>query len=112
MKNQKRIISSVIALILTTIMTTQVWAIDLSQAKNQGLVGETPSGYLAPVGNATPEVQALISDINQKRKAVYQQNAKKNKVSLQAVEKIAGKTAIEKTESGHYIRINGNWQKK
>ncbi len=86
-------------------------ALDLQTAKAQGLVGETTTGYLAPV-KATPEVQKLVNNINAKRKQHYQQIAKRNKTPLNAVEQLAGKKAIEKTPSGQFININGSWQKK
>ncbi len=86
-------------------------ALDLQTAKAQGLVGETTTGYLAPV-KATPEAQKLANNINAKRKQHYQQIAKRNKTPLNAVEQLAGKKAIEKTPSGQFININGSWQKK
>jgi len=86
-------------------------ALDLRAAKAQGLVGETTTGYLAPV-KATPEAQKLVNNINAKRKQHYQQIAKRNKTALNTVEQRAGKKAIEKTPPGQFININGSWQKK
>lgn len=86
-------------------------ALDLQTAKAQGLVGETLTGYLEAV-KATPEVQNLVNSINAKRKAEYQTIAKRNNTSLQAVEQLAGKKAIEKTPPGQYIKVGGSWQKK
>ncbi|HID70271.1 MAG TPA: DUF1318 domain-containing protein [Desulfobacterales bacterium] len=86
-------------------------ALDLQSAKAQGLIGETATGYLAPV-KATPEVQQLVATINAKRKQVYSQISKRNKTSLSAVEKLAGKKAIAKTPAGQFVNINGSWQKK
>ena len=86
-------------------------ALDLQTAKAQGLVGETATGYLAPV-KATPEAQKLVNNINAKRKQHYQKIAKRNKTPLNAVEHLAGKKAIEKTPSGQFININGSWKKK
>jgi len=84
---------------------------DLQTAKAQGMVGETMTGYLAPV-QATPEVQQLVNTINAKRRQHYTQIAKRNNTSLQAVEQLAGKKAISKTPSGQYININGSWTRK
>jgi uncharacterized protein YdbL (DUF1318 family) len=86
-------------------------AIDLQTAKAQGLVGETATGYLAPV-KATPEAQQLVKSINSKRKQMYKQIAQRNNTPLNAVEQLAGKKAIEKTPPGQFININGSWQKK
>jgi len=87
------------------------FALDLQAAKAQGLVGETLTGYLAPV-KATPEVQQLVKTINTKRKAQYIKIAQRNGTSLQAVEQLAGKKAIEKTPPGQFIKTGGDWQKK
>ncbi|WP_439332002.1 YdbL family protein [Pseudoalteromonas caenipelagi] len=92
-------------------MAFSALALTLDSAKEQGLVGETESGYLAAV-NGNAQVQALISDINAKRKAKYQQLAQKNGISLSQVEALAGKKAIEKTSTGHYVQVNGRWVKK
>ena len=86
-------------------------ALDLQTAKAKGLVGETATGYLAPV-KSTPEVQKLVNDINSKRKQHYQQIAQRNKTQLNAVEQLAGKKAIEKTPPGQFVNVNGSWQKK
>ncbi|MCK5069662.1 MAG: YdbL family protein [Desulfocapsa sp.] len=86
-------------------------ALDLKNAKAQGLVGETKTGYLAPV-KSSPEVQKLVSSINGKRKAHYKKISKRNKTSLSAVEQLAGKKAMKKTPAGQYINVNGAWKKK
>lgn len=87
-------------------------AIDLQTAKDQGLVGETPSGYLGAVVESQPEITELITDINAKRKAKYAEIAAKNGISLDKIEKLAGKKAIEKTPSGQYVKIGAEWRQK
>ena len=89
-----------------------VYAMDLNQAKSSGLVGETPSGYLQAVTGPTPEVKALIKNINDKRKAQYKNIAEANGTSMETVEQMAGKKAIDKTAKGHFVKINGQWRKK
>ncbi len=103
---------SLLVLITALLITCQAaFALDLQAAKSQGLVGETLTGYLAPV-KATPEVQQLVKTINTKRKAQYKKIAQRNGTSLQAVEQLAGKKAIEKTPPGQFVKVNGGWQKK
>jgi len=89
-----------------------VFAIDLQTAKNQGLVGETPSGYLEAVKSPTPEVSTLVESINSQRKQKFQEIAARNNTSLQAVEQLAGKKAIEKSRPGNYVKMGGSWQQK
>ncbi len=93
---------------------SQGLAISLEDAKKQGLVGEQPNGYLeAVVPNPPADVLALIADINAKRRQKYEQVARTNGTSLDVVEALAGKTAIEKTPPGQYVRsASGRWIKK
>lgn len=110
----KAFVKVVVAMITTALLSAPVFALDLQEAKNQGLVGEMPTGYLGSVSaNPSEDVQALIADINGKRNAKYQQLAKSQGVPLEAVEKLAGEKAFEKTASGHYVKLpGGSWQKK
>ncbi len=89
-----------------------VFALDLQTAKAQGLVGETPAGYLAAVQSGNGEVVQLVRSINAQRKQYYQEIAQRNNTPLQAVEQLAGKKAIEKTPAGQFIQVNGAWLKK
>lgn len=87
-------------------------ALTLQEAKHQGLVGETLSGYIAPVVQ-TPEAIAFAEKINQARKDKYKELAIQNNVSVSDIASIAGKKLIRKAESGEYVRgINGQWLKK
>ncbi len=100
-------------LILTlTLLAGAAHALELGDAKTQGLVGETASGYLAPVNSNKQTVLTLVSDINAKRKAHYQGIAKDNKTPLQTVEQLAGKKAMAKTPAGQFINSGSGWQKK
>lgn len=83
----------------------------LSSAKTQGLVGEQPNGYLGVVGSSA-QAKEIADLINKARKAEYQKLAAKNGIQLSDVEAIAGQKAIEKTEAGQFIQLNGQWQKK
>ena len=110
--SKKRILSVTVVLFFAlTITCPLVFALDLQTAKQQGLVGETISGYLKPV-KPTPEVEKLVRDINSKRKEQYLRIANRRGVNLSAVEQIAGEKAIAKTPPGQYVKINGKWVKK
>lgn len=98
-------------LTLSVLIMMPAYALELKDAKVQGLVGETSSGYLAAV-QASGEVKALVADINKKRKAHYQKIAKKNAISLEAVEVRAGQKAIDKTAAGQYVNTGSGWVKK
>jgi uncharacterized protein YdbL (DUF1318 family) len=90
------------------------WGLTLEEAKTQGVVGEQPNGYLGVVQpGASAEVQALVNDVNQKRRHMYEDIARRNSTKLDAVEMLAGKTAIDNTRPGNFIRSpSGQWVKK
>ncbi|MEP1447662.1 MAG: YdbL family protein [Paraglaciecola sp.] len=107
MKNS--IVKSLI--IVSMLFSSIAFAIDLNEAKNKGLVGEKDNGYLGVVV-AQQDAQALVADINAKRKVVYQKLATKNGITVQQVEKLAAQKAYDKTNPGHYLWVGGKWVKK
>jgi len=97
---------------LTGLNTNNAWAAGLHQAKAAGQIGEQANGYLGIVSNGAG-IPALVQSINQQRRAVYQNIARKNGTSLQAVEQLAGQKAISKTPSGQYVQSpSGGWVRK
>ena len=106
-------IKLIFAFVLLSV-SASCFALDLQEAKDKGLVGETPAGYLeSPTGKPSAEVIALMADINGKRKVKYQEVAAKVGKSLSIIEQLAGEKALEKTESGHYVKLpSGEWVKK
>ncbi|MEM9257418.1 MAG: YdbL family protein [Pseudomonadota bacterium] len=86
-------------------------ALDIHEAKAKGLIGETSSGYLAAV-KPSSQVDALVNNINAKRRNQYQKIADQNKITLEQVEARAGLKAIEKTPAGEYVNTGAGWQKK
>lgn len=99
-------------LIISLMLSFSVFALDLADAKQQGLVGETPAGLLGVV-KATKDSQALVNDINAKRIAKYKDIAKKNNMTLDQVSVLAGEKAMQKTPAGQYIQNSaGKWIRK
>ena len=92
-----------------TLSATNAWALDLNSARDQGLVGETPQGYVGAVITPTDEVTSLINEINEKRKEKYTDIAGKNDTTLGAVEQLMGEKLINKAKPGHFVLIGGNW---
>jgi len=100
-----------LAMVALTI-TFSAWAVSLEQAKQQGLVGEMANGYLGIVVTSS-EVTSLVTGVNKKRKNLYLDIARKNKLSMKQVTALAGEKAIAKTRSGHLIKMaSGGWIKK
>ena len=88
------------------------WALSLDDAKAKGQVGEKASGYLGAVSGGNAEVQALVSDVNQKRRQAYEDIARRNGTSLNSVETLAGEKAIQNTKPGNMVEGPGGWTKK
>lgn len=86
-------------------------AMTLQEAKAAGLLGEQANGYVGVV-SASAEASQIANDINAKRRIEYQAIAEKNGTTLEAVEALAGQTAINKTPGGQYIDAGSGWQMK
>jgi len=90
-----------------------VFGAELDQVKSAGLVGERADGYLGLVDeNASGDVVALVKEVNNKRRAEYQRIAGSNDLTLEQVQALAGKKAIERTLPGGWILTNGGWRQK
>ena len=102
-----------VATLLLLLAFQAAWAIDIQAAKEQGLVGEANTGYLAAVGTPSAEVQALINEVNAKRKAEFERTAEKTGATLQQVQVRFYELAVQRTSPGHYYQdASGNWKRK
>jgi len=96
-------------LIMTLMLSFSAFSLELTDAKEQGLVGETINGLLGVV-EASGESRALVDNINAKRLAKYKQIAEKNDMTLEQVSILAGEKAIQKTPKGQFIQnSSGKW---
>jgi uncharacterized protein YdbL (DUF1318 family) len=89
-------------------------AIELDQARSQGLVGERPDGLIGAVqSSVTPDVKALVDSVNAARMAEYRSIAQKNGTPLDAVQAVAGEKQIQKAkQNGWYsMSAGGSWGK-
>lgn len=111
----KQKISLTCLAIIFVLATTAVncLALTLHEAKDQGLIGEKPNGYIGAVTKEHGLVDALIKDVNGKRRQKYREIAKRDNTSLRVVELLAGEIVIKKTKPGNYIQLStGRWVKK
>ena len=80
-------------------------------ARAAGQVGEKIDGYLGVVGAGTPALQAIVNDINIKRRALYAQKAQAANATLDEYALTAGCQAILATKPGEkYQAPDGSWQ--
>ena len=107
------LIRQFVATLLLLFAFQGAWAIDIQTAKEQGLVGEANTGYLAAVGTPCAEVKALIAEVNEKRKAEFERTAEKTGATLVQVRARFYELAVQRTEAGHYYQdAGGSWKRK
>ncbi|CEJ64204.1 MULTISPECIES: YdbL family protein [Citrobacter] len=101
-----------VILVALSLLSGNVWALTLSEARTQGRVGETLNGYLVAL-KTDAETQALVSEINKARSASYQQLAESNNIPADEVAKMAGQKLVARAKPGEYVQgINGKWLRK
>ncbi|MDT8759333.1 YdbL family protein [Sphingomonas psychrotolerans] len=78
-------------------------------ARAAGQVGEQPDGYLGIVGTATPELQALVNNINIQRKKQYTAQAASGS-TVQQMAFVTGCNLILRSAPGEkYQAPDGRW---
>ncbi len=88
-----------------------VWAGPLEDAKANGQIGERSDGYVGiRVEEAPQDVQALVADINAKRKLEYEKVAERNAIDIEEVGVVAGRKLIRRAKPGEWVRSpKGKW---
>lgn len=99
-------------MVALSLLSGNVWALTLGEARTQGRVGETLNGYLVAL-KTDAETQTLVSEINKARNASYQQLAESNNIPADEVAKMAGQKLVARAKPGEYVQgINGKWLRK
>ncbi|CTW05859.1 DUF1318 domain-containing protein [Escherichia albertii] len=97
---------------IISLMSSNVMALTLNEARSQGRVGETLNGYLVAL-QTDAETQELVKDINEARNRSYQQLAKQNNLSTEDIAKLVGQKLVERAKPGEFVQgINGKWLRK
>lgn len=95
---------------ISSIFYATAQSLTVQEAKRRGLVGETFSGYLAPVKTDQVTV-AFVKQINLARQQKYQEIAVQNGINRENVAQMAGQKLVARALSGEYVQgINGKWQ--
>ncbi len=78
-------------------------------AREDGLVGEQPDGYIGIVGAATPALQAIVNNINIQRKSQYTKQAAASS-TVEQMAFVTGCNLILRTVPGEKYRApDGRW---
>lgn len=96
----------------TILLASEAFAVDLSQARANGIVGEKLDGYIGAVA-PSPEASAVVEEINARRRAEYEKISKQNGQPLSVVGKVAAESVINGLPKGSlYQSTDGSWKKK
>ncbi|WP_300391450.1 YdbL family protein [Henriciella sp.] len=86
----------------------------IEAAKDQGVVGERIDGYLGIVdGGADASLMRRVKDINNKRRAAYDDLAKQTNTTTEQVARVTGEKLVSQAGPGEYVMDeSGSWSKK
>jgi|GEM_PF-443304 len=111
MKNIIKIISTLF--FITFLFAGSAFAMDLSEAKGSGLVGEKPNGLIATtLPNPSPDLTDLVNTTNSGRLNVYKEMANKQGIALKEIQSIAAQKIYDLANPNEFLMINGKWVKK
>lgn len=80
-------------------------------ARAAGQVGEKPDGYLEAVGNVPAAVQAMVDDLNIRRREEYTRRARETGSTVEQFAFTTGCNLIARTVPGEkYQAPDGSWQ--
>lgn len=106
----KKTMKFAILSLLVAAMASPVFAMDLQQGRSQGAVGEKADGYVVAL-KSTPDVQNLVSEVNNRRRAEYERISKENGQPLDVVAKLAAAQVIQGLPAGaKYQGADGSWK--
>ncbi|WP_300377155.1 YdbL family protein [Henriciella sp.] len=112
----RAILALAIAIGAASMLTSPANAADpqIEAAKQQGVVGERIDGYLGIVeGGADASLMRRVQDINNKRRAAYDQLAKQTNTTTEQVARVTGEKLIAQASKGEYImNDSGSWKQK
>lgn len=80
--------TSVLVAAIALVLAAPAYALDLHSARASGVVAETSEGYIKAV-KPSAEVNALVSEVNAKRRAEYERISKQNGQPVDVVGKLA-----------------------
>lgn len=88
---------------LVKLVSSNVIALTLNKAKTQKQVSKTFYSYLVAL-KTNAKTKKLVTNINAKRKASYQQLAKQNNVSANNIAKLAKQKLVAQAKPKKYVQ--------
>jgi hypothetical protein len=105
------LIAAVAAAALAAVPALAGPALDAARASCE--IGETETGYLEVVAGKSPSAQARaeMAEVNNGRRAVYQNTARQNSVEINVVAALTAEKQLEKAQAaGECYRDEGGWK--
>lgn len=100
----------ILPIVAAALIAMPALALDLQQARTQGLVGEKTDGYVTAI-KPSAEVNSLVSSVNAKRRTEYTKISKQNGQTADVVGKLAAPQILENLPSGsQYQDASGAWK--
>lgn len=96
-------------------MPGAAWSAPLDAPRDAGIVGERYDGLavIRDEARADAALRSLVSDINEKRRAYYQEQSAQQNAPMEAVAKIYAQTIYDKAPSGWwFLQQDGSWARK
>ncbi len=85
----------------------------LDQLRASGVVGERFDGYAEARGGASAQARALVSQVNAKRRRLYQQRAAEQRVPAGQVGRVFAQQIMQKAPRGTpFLTESGRWTRK
>ncbi|MDX2095708.1 MAG: YdbL family protein [Alphaproteobacteria bacterium] len=78
----------IVTVIFSLLIAAPAFALDLHTARSSGRVGETAEGYVRAL-QPSPEVNALVAEVNAKRRAEYERISRQNGQTVEVVGRLA-----------------------
>jgi uncharacterized protein YdbL (DUF1318 family) len=102
--------SPIILAAIAVLWALPALALDLQSARSQGVVGEKTDGYVAAI-KSSAEANALVDEVNAKRRAEYARIAAEKGQSVDVVAKVAAEQVINGLPKGAmYQDASGAWK--
>jgi uncharacterized protein YdbL (DUF1318 family) len=93
------------ALALLAVLPGPALAKSLDQYRAEGVIAERFDGFVElRAQNAPAEAREIVSQVNAKRRQLYEQRAKEQNVSADAVGKVYAQQIVESAPAGTYFK--------
>jgi uncharacterized protein YdbL (DUF1318 family) len=99
-----------VAALALPLLSGPVAAQSLDELRAAGKVGERYDGYAAA---RDPSAADLVKEVNDKRRKIYEERAKKQGVTAEAVGAVYAKEIVDQVPDGTWVlTADGEWRRK